>query len=65
MRVAFWLLDINSETKNGVPEIWLWGINEAGKRVLVIDRLPKAYFYALVRESADPSQVADEIRNGH
>jgi DNA polymerase I len=38
MEVTFWLLDVNYEVKNDKPEIWLWGIDEFGRRILVIDK---------------------------
>jgi len=61
MKVTFWLLDVNYEVKNGKPEVWLWGIDDSGKRVLIIDRNFLAYFYAVVEESADSAKVVEEI----
>jgi DNA polymerase I len=65
VKITFWLLDINSETRNGTAELWLWGIDDNGKRVLIIDRNFVAYFYAVIEESFDPSKVAEEIRKTH
>jgi DNA polymerase I len=65
VKVAFWLLDINSETKNDVTELWLWGINANGDRVLVVDRNFSAYFYAVIKEGFDPTKVAEQIRKTH
>jgi DNA polymerase I len=65
MKVTFWLLDLNHEVKDDTPEIWLWGIDSSGKRVLVIDRNFISYFYALTEESADPARVVEEIRKAH
>ena len=62
MKVTFWLLDINSETQNGVAELGLWGIDENGERVLVIDRNFVDYFYAVIEENVAPSNVAEKIR---
>jgi DNA polymerase I len=61
MKVTFWLLDLNYEVKDGKPEIWLWGIDDTAKRVLVIDRNFLAYFYAVIADGFDPSKVAEEI----
>ncbi len=61
MKTMFWLLDVNYEVKNHMPEIWLWGIGDSGKRVLVIDRNFLCYFYVVIEENADPSAVAKEI----
>ncbi len=63
MKVTFWLLDINYEVKNGTPEIWLWGINDSGKNVLIIDRNFLAYFYAVVEENVIPANIIKEFKN--
>jgi DNA polymerase I len=65
MKITFWLLDINYEIKNDMPEIWLWGICNSGERVLVIDKNFRAYFYAVVEEGSDAAAVAEEIEKGH
>jgi DNA polymerase I len=65
VKITFWLLDINSETRNGTAELWLWGIAENSERVLIIDRNFVAYFYAVVEEGFDPSKVVEEIRKTH
>ena len=57
MKVTFWLLDVNYEVKNNMPEIWLWGIEETGKRVLIIDRNFHAYFYIKVDEKEKPENI--------
>jgi len=64
MKVTFWLLDVNYDVKNGVPEVWLWSVDGSGKRVLVIDRNFVDYFYAVIEEDASPKKVAEEIKNG-
>jgi DNA polymerase I len=61
MKVSFWLLDVNYEVKDGEPEVWLWGVEDSGKRVLIIDRDFLAYFYVVVEEGADPAKVVKEI----
>ncbi|MGQ9506714.1 MAG: DNA-directed DNA polymerase [Candidatus Bathycorpusculaceae bacterium] len=65
MKVTFWLLDVNYEVKNDMPEIWLWGIDESGKRILVIDRNFIDYFYVVVEEGADADKVVKEIEKAH
>ncbi|MGD0495912.1 MAG: DNA polymerase domain-containing protein [Candidatus Bathyarchaeia archaeon] len=64
MKVTFWLLDLNYEVKDDVPEIWLWGVTCSGERVLVIDRNFVSYFYAVIEEAADPEKVVNEIGQG-
>ena len=63
MKVLFWLLDINPKIDNarGTTELWLWGIDAEGNRVLVIDRNVTAYFYAVIKEGCDPASTAAEI----
>jgi DNA polymerase I len=61
MKVTFWLLDVNYEVKDHTPEVWLWGVDGSGKRVLIIDRNFITYFYAVVEDDADPTKVFEEI----
>jgi DNA polymerase I len=61
MKVTFWLLDLNYENNNDVPEIWIWGVTNTEKRVLIIDKNVIAYFYAVLEENADPAKVLEEI----
>jgi len=65
VKVSFWLLDINPKIDNakGTLELWLWGIDVADNRVLVVDRNFIAYFYAVVADGFDVSKVAEEITN--
>ncbi len=63
MKIVFWLLDINYKVKDDGTEVWLWGIDDHGKRVLIIDRNFAPYFYAVIEESSDPAKVVQEIRN--
>jgi DNA polymerase I len=62
MHVTFWLLDINHEVKDGMPEIWLLGITDSGKNVLVIDRNFLAYFYVVVEGGFDARKIVEEIK---
>jgi DNA polymerase I len=65
VKVTFWLLDVNYEAKDESSEIWLWGLTDAGERVLIVDRNFVPYFYAVVAENADPSKVVEEIVANH
>jgi DNA polymerase I len=65
MKVKFWLLDVNYEVRDGVPEVWLWGIKDSGERILVIDRNFFAYFYVVVESGFDSEKVVREIEKGH
>ncbi|MGA3112761.1 MAG: 3'-5' exonuclease, partial [Candidatus Bathyarchaeia archaeon] len=62
MKIKFWLLDINPRIEDGKPvELWLWGIDAHGNRVLTIDRNFAAYFYIIVKEGFDSSLIAKQI----
>ena len=63
MKISFWLLDINPkiDKDKGTIELWLWGIDGAGNRVLIVDRNFNAYFYAVVTEGFDASKIADTV----
>ncbi len=61
MKVTFWLLDVNYELKDHAPEIWLWGVDSSGNRVLVVDRNFVACFYAVVKDNADPAKIVEKI----
>jgi DNA polymerase I len=61
MKITFWLLDVNYEVKEHKPEMWMWGIDNQGKRVLILDRNFPAYFYAVIREGENPQAVIEDI----
>ena len=67
MKVVFWLLDINPkiDKDKGTLELWLWGVDSVGNRVLVIDRNFTAYFYAVVAEGFDVSKTAKAIMTAY
>jgi len=57
----FWLLDLNYEVVDHEPEVWLWGVTGDGRRVLLIDRGYLPYFYAVLREGAEPERVVRRL----
>ncbi|MGD6934567.1 MAG: DNA-directed DNA polymerase [Candidatus Bathyarchaeia archaeon] len=61
MKLKFWLLDLNPKIDDTKTEVQLWGIDENGNRVLVIDRGFVAYFYAVLVEGVDAAEVAEKI----
>jgi hypothetical protein len=67
VKVSFWLLDINPkiDSAKGTVELWLWGIDATDNRVVVIDRNFIAYFYVVVAEGFEGSQVAETIMNAY
>lgn len=59
---TFWILDVNYEVVNGIPEVRLWSINERGERIVVIDRKFRPYFYVL---SSNGRITEDFLRTLH
>lgn len=59
MKERFWLLDVNYEIRDNHPEIWIWGISEENKRILVIDRSFVTYFYLVLEEGETPGIVVE------
>jgi len=59
MKITFWLLDVNYEIREHEPEVWLWGIDSQGNRVLIIDGNFSSYFYVVVDE--EPQKVIEKI----
>lgn len=63
MKTIFWLLDINYEVREQKPEVWLWGIDDKGQRVLIIDRNFLAYFYLVMKEGESPQNIIQNIES--
>jgi DNA polymerase I len=47
LNLEFWLLDINYDVVGEQPVIYMWGISEDDKRVVVLERSFKPYFYVI------------------
>jgi DNA polymerase I len=43
------------------PEVWLWGIDERNRHILVVDRGFLPYFYLLIRSDEDPKTVMNRL----
>jgi len=63
MKKVFWLLDVNYEVRQGKPEVWVWGIDAEGQRVLIIDRNFLSYFYLVLKEGRNPQTVVETINS--
>ncbi|MFP3484364.1 MAG: DNA polymerase II [Vulcanisaeta sp.] len=50
MELTFWLLDVTYGVVGNTPELRLFGITGDGRRVLVLDRSFRPYFYVLPSE---------------
>ncbi|KPV62046.1 MAG: DNA polymerase [Candidatus Bathyarchaeota archaeon BA1] len=56
-------MDVNYEVKEHQPEMWIWGIDDGGKRVLIIDRNFLCYFYLVVEDGENPQVVVERIKS--
>jgi DNA polymerase, archaea type len=63
LKLKFWLLDLNPKIDDSKTEVQLWGIDEQGNRVLVVDRGFVAYFYALLTGNVEAAVVAEKIKS--
>jgi len=61
VEVQFWLLDVNYEVREHKPEMWIWGIDNHGKRVLILDCNFPAHFYAVIKKGKNPQAVVEKI----
>ncbi len=60
MELTFWLLDVTYGIAGNTPELRLFGIADNGKRVLVLDRSFRPYFYVL--PSGDTNAVLNNVK---
>ncbi|GAB6943678.1 DNA-directed DNA polymerase [Vulcanisaeta sp. JCM 14467] len=60
MELAFWLLDVTYGVVGSTPELRLFGITDDGRRVLVLDRSFRPYFYVL--SSGDVNTVFNNVK---
>ena len=61
VKCRFWLLDINYELRDHKPEIWLWGIDDKDRRILIIDRNFLSYFYLVLNAQENPEKVLEKV----
>jgi DNA polymerase I len=62
VKCRFWLLDINYELRDHKPEIFLWGIDDKGRHILIIDRNFLSYFYLVLNAQENPETVLERVR---
>ncbi|MEM3570760.1 MAG: DNA polymerase domain-containing protein [Candidatus Bathyarchaeia archaeon] len=61
MNIKFFLLDINHEVVNGIPEIRLWGIDSQEKRILIRDKSFFPFFYLIPENDAKINEIIERI----
>ncbi len=62
MKLPLWLLDLNSETTEGHPEIHLWSLNKKGERTLLRDSTFLPHFHLTLDGTHSPNEVATAAR---
>lgn len=60
MRTKFWLLDASYDMVGGLPEVRLWGVDEEGRRIVLLDRSFRPYIYVLP-EAGEEEKVVKKI----
>ena len=62
MKSLLWLIDIDHETVDGLPEIRLWGINEQGRRLMLVDHRFRPHFYLIPIHEKNVEELVASIR---
>ncbi|MEM3029248.1 MAG: DNA-directed DNA polymerase [Thermoproteota archaeon] len=57
MRIRLWLLDLNTELISGRDTVFLWGISDDGRRVLLVDDTIENFFFLNPTDDIDPNEV--------
>jgi DNA polymerase I len=61
MKCRFYLLDINEDRWKNKPSVRLWGLDERGKRVLIVATQIMPYFYLLLNEHEDLVPIQEQL----
>ncbi|MEM3291779.1 MAG: 3'-5' exonuclease [Saccharolobus sp.] len=56
----FFILDLSYDIVDGIPQIYIWSIDEKGERCVVIERNFRPYFY--VTYNGDENKIIENIR---
>jgi len=62
VKLRFYLLDVSYEIHSGIPVILLWAIAEDDRRVLVLDRGFRPYFYAVLSEDVGEQEIVSRTK---
>jgi len=61
MKCRFYLLDVNEDEWEGKPCVRLWGLDEKGRRVLVLDTQIMPYFYFLFAGDENVDSIRQQL----
>lgn len=56
----FFILDLSYDVVDGIPQIYIWSIDEKGERCVVIERNFRPYFY--VTYNGDENKIIENIK---
>ncbi|MEM0363297.1 MAG: 3'-5' exonuclease [Sulfolobaceae archaeon] len=56
----FFILDLSYDVVDGIPQIYIWSIDEKGERCVVIERNFRPYFY--VTYNGDENKIIESIK---
>ncbi|MCS7385950.1 MAG: DNA polymerase II [archaeon GB-1867-005] len=60
--LTFWPLDVTYAIQDNVPIICFWSITDDGKRVLILDRTFRPYFYVLPKDNSFLESITNNIK---
>ncbi|MEM2088540.1 MAG: DNA-directed DNA polymerase [Thermoproteota archaeon] len=58
--MKLWLLDLNTEFLSGKDAVFLWGISNEGKRLLLVDDNVESFFFLKPLNSVNPDEAIRE-----
>ncbi|MEM0380621.1 MAG: DNA polymerase II [Desulfurococcaceae archaeon] len=62
MELEFYFLDNTYEVVGNEPVIIIWGITRDGRRIVLIDKKFRPYFYAIIDDNADVDEIARRVK---
>jgi len=60
LRLKLWLLDLNVDLFSGRDAVFLWGVSDAGRRVLLVDDEVENFFFLKPSNNVDPEEAVKE-----
>lgn len=62
MKVDVFVLDLSYDVFNGIPEIYIWGIDKDDHRVAIIEKNFRPYFYVLIKDDVPIDEAIDQLK---
>ncbi|MHC1586722.1 MAG: DNA-directed DNA polymerase [Candidatus Hecatellaceae archaeon] len=61
MKVKFWLLDVSQEPAGETSEVRLWGVDDEGRRILILDKGFQPSIYVVPAEGLSPEEALGRV----